>query len=83
MSTDPEAAPNEGDVVKGHGHGDGHGHTQDNSEAGKHMNRHSFQDLVKRFEDPERLTTWKETENIQQAFPELKGKVVADVGCGS
>ncbi|MBL8019114.1 MAG: class I SAM-dependent methyltransferase [Leptospirales bacterium] len=46
------------------------------------MNQSSFDELVKRFENPER-EKWQKPQDLVRFLGELKGKTVADLGAGT
>lgn len=50
--------------------------------ADRHMHQRSFDDLVERFEDPERAA-WQKPEAVIAALGALDGKTVADIGAGT
>lgn len=50
--------------------------------ANEHMNKTSFEDLVKSFEDPERIKTQKPDEVIA-SLGDIKGKTIMDIGAGT
>jgi cyclopropane fatty-acyl-phospholipid synthase-like methyltransferase len=51
-------------------------------DANAHMNKTSFEDLVKHFEDPERIKTQKPDEVIN-LLGDIKGKKIIDIGAGT
>ena len=50
--------------------------------ANQHMHRHDFDELVARFEAPERAT-WQKPELVVATLGDVSGKTVADVGAGT
>jgi len=50
--------------------------------ANEHMNHQSFEQLVARFEDPERAT-WQKPDAVIRKLGTLRGKTVVDIGAGS
>ncbi len=52
------------------------------SPANAYMHRHDFDELVARFEAPERAT-WQKPEMVIGLLEPLEGKTVADIGAGS
>jgi 2-polyprenyl-3-methyl-5-hydroxy-6-metoxy-1,4-benzoquinol methylase len=50
--------------------------------ANEHMNKTSFEDLIKSFEDPERIKTQKPDEAIN-LLGDIKGKTIMDIGAGT
>jgi 2-polyprenyl-3-methyl-5-hydroxy-6-metoxy-1,4-benzoquinol methylase len=50
--------------------------------ANEHMNKTSFEELVKDFEDPERIKTQKPDEAIA-LLGDIKGKTIMDIGAGT
>lgn len=52
------------------------------STANEHMHKTSFEELVKKFEDPER-TTWQKPELVIAKLGSIDGKKVADIGAGT
>ena len=50
--------------------------------ANEHMNHSSFEKLVARFEDPERVT-WQKPDSVIAMFGDLTGKTVAEIGAGT
>lgn len=58
-----------------------HGHHAHGA-ANKHMHKTKFEDLVKSFESPERVT-WQKPNQIIEKMGELKGKTVLDIGSGT
>ncbi|MDX2173842.1 MAG: class I SAM-dependent methyltransferase [Bacteroidota bacterium] len=55
---------------------DKHGH------ANHHMNKSSFEDLVKRFEASDR-DEWQKPNEVIQFFGDLKNKTIIDIGAGT
>ena len=68
----PAAADEAGDANGQHLHG----------EANQHMHRRSFDDLVERFESPDRAE-WQKPEAVIAALGDLQDKTVADIGAGT
>jgi ubiquinone/menaquinone biosynthesis C-methylase UbiE len=58
------------------GHEHGHGH------ANHHMNKTSFDDLVKSFESPER-DEWQKPTEVIKFLGDLKNKTIIDIGAGT
>jgi 2-polyprenyl-3-methyl-5-hydroxy-6-metoxy-1,4-benzoquinol methylase len=50
--------------------------------ANEHMNRSSTDDLVKRFESPERDAS-QQPEKVLEYLGDLRGKTIMDIGAGS
>jgi 2-polyprenyl-3-methyl-5-hydroxy-6-metoxy-1,4-benzoquinol methylase len=63
---------------------DSTGHHQHHNHGGanEHMNKTSFEDLVKNFEDPERIKTQKPDEAIS-LLGDINGKTIMDIGAGT
>lgn len=59
-----------------HKHGHGHGH------ANEHMNSTSFEDLVKRFDSPER-NAYQQPEKVLDYIGDVSGKKILDIGAGT
>jgi len=57
-------------------HSGHHGH------ANRHMHSHKFDDLVKRFESPDR-DKWQKPDKVIDAMGSLTGKTVAEIGSGT
>jgi 2-polyprenyl-3-methyl-5-hydroxy-6-metoxy-1,4-benzoquinol methylase len=66
---------NTANTDKKHGH---HAH----GAANQYMHKRKFEDLVKSFESPERVT-WQKPNEIINKMGELKGKTVLDIGSGT
>jgi len=62
----------------GHGHEGGHDHM----DANAHMHQSSFEDLVTRFEDPERAV-WQQPEKVLDLMGDLEGRTVMEIGAGT
>lgn len=62
-----------------HHHGEHDGHHGD---ANAHMHHASFEELIARFEDPERAV-WQKPDSLIQTLGPLAGKTVADLGAGT
>lgn len=58
-----------------------HHHAHDNP-SNVHMNKTSFEDLVKMFEDSARAA-WQKPDDIVDLLGDLKGKTVMDIGAGT
>lgn len=71
-----------GDTGKGNAHGGESGHGHDHGSANDHMNQSSFEDLVARFEDPERAT-WQQPEKVFEQMGDISGKTVMEIGSGT
>jgi ubiquinone/menaquinone biosynthesis C-methylase UbiE len=54
----------------------------DNNHANKHMHKSSHEELVLRFEDPER-DLWQKPELVMKLISPLKDQTVIDIGVGS
>lgn len=69
---------------EGHKHGDhdGHHHGHSHGHANEHMNTTSFEDLVKRFDSPER-DAYQQPEKVLDYIGEVSGKKILDIGAGS
>ena len=65
-----------------HSHGDKHQHTHGHGHANDHMNQASFDDLVKRFESPER-DAYQQPEKVLDYIGEVKGQKILDIGAGT
>ena len=65
-------------------HDDHHEHHSGHkgNHANTHMHRMDFDELVKRFDSPER-DAWQKPELVLSAMGNLKGKTVAEIGAGS
>lgn len=57
-------------------------HANSHTDANKHMNETTFEELVARFEDPER-DQWQQRELVIRRLGDLSGKTVADIGAGT
>lgn len=65
------------DTTQAHrGHGHHHGH------ANAFMHQSDFEDLVKRFESPDRAE-WQKPDELIASLGELNGKQIADLGAGT
>lgn len=51
-------------------------------DSNAHMNQHSFEELVARFEDPARAE-WQKPDLVVSRLGDLRGKTVADLGAGT
>ena len=58
-------------------HGHQHGH-----HANEYMNKRSFEDLVERFESPER-SKWQKPTEVISLLGDINGKTVMDIGSGT
>ena len=65
-----------------HGHNHGHGHGGNHGKANKHMNAASFDDLVKRFDSPER-DAYQQPEKVLAYIGDVTGKKILDIGAGT
>ena len=66
-----------------HDHGHDHGsHSGDHGKANKHMNKASFEDLVKRFDSPER-DAYQQPEKVLAYIGDVTGKKILDIGAGT
>ncbi len=61
---------------EGKHHHEGHNH------ANHHMNKASFEDLVKNFESPER-DEWQKPNEVIRFLGDLKNKTIVDIGAGT
>ena len=52
------------------------------SKANEHMHKTDFNELARRFEDPERKS-WQKPDEVIAGLGPLKGKTVADIGAGT
>lgn len=68
--------PDSTQVEGHHSHGHHHGH------ANEYMHQSDFEDLVKRFEAPDRAE-WQKPEELIASLGEVKGKRIADLGAGT
>lgn len=59
-------------------HDHGHGHAS----ANEHMHQSSFDDLVSRFEDPERAV-WQQPEKVFALMGDIQGKTLMEIGAGT
>jgi len=62
-----------------------HQHEQDSAQHGHanaHMHQTSFEDLVERFDSPERKD-WQKPTEVVALFGELSGKTIMDIGSGT
>ncbi len=64
----------------GHNHHGGHNHNH--GHANEHMNTTSFEDLVKRFDSPER-DAYQQPEKVLNYIGAVKGKKILDIGAGT
>lgn len=71
-----------GDHKKGEGHGSDAGHTHGHGSANEHMHQSSFEDLVARFEDPER-EEWQQPEKVFKMMGDISGKTLMEIGAGT
>ncbi len=71
-------------ACQGHEHAGGQGghSAKDATHANAHMHQNSFEELLARFEDPER-DHWQQPEAVLQMLGDLGEKTVADIGAGS
>jgi cyclopropane fatty-acyl-phospholipid synthase-like methyltransferase len=69
-----------------HSHGDkgshGHEHGHEHGDANAHMHNTPFEELVERFESPDR-DEWQKPELVLDALGDLNGKKVLDIGAGT
>jgi 2-polyprenyl-3-methyl-5-hydroxy-6-metoxy-1,4-benzoquinol methylase len=56
--------------------------SEKDSSANEHMHKSSFEELVKKFEDPERVA-WQKPELVIEKLGDIQGKKVADIGAGT
>ena len=69
----------------GESHTHSHHHSNDHSHHGganKHMHQSSVEDLIERFESPER-DEYQQPEKVLDYLGDLQGKTVMDIGAGS
>ena len=57
-------------------------HNKGGHSANKHMHKSSFEELVKRFEDPTR-EEWQKPQLVLDKLGDINGKVIADIGAGT
>lgn len=65
-----------------HDHQHGGKHQHHHSHANKHMNQSSFEDLVKRFESPER-DAYQQPEKVLDYIGDVAGQSILDIGAGT
>ena len=65
-----------------HGDGDGHQHGHAHGHANEHMNTTSFEDLVKRFDSPER-DAYQQPEKVLEYIGDVTDKKILDIGAGT
>jgi len=65
-----------------HGESDGHHHGHNHGHANEHMNTTSFEDLVKRFDSPER-DAYQQPEKVLEYIGDVTGKKILDIGAGT
>ncbi len=65
-----------------HAHEHGHSGGHDQGHANKHMNTTSFEDLVKRFDSPER-DAYQQPEKVLAYIGDVEGKKILDIGAGT
>lgn len=70
------------DTTQTQDHGHGHGHGHHHGAANAYMHQSDFEDLVKRFEAPDR-ETWQKPAEVIAHMGDLTGKTVADLGAGT
>ena len=64
-------------------HGTHHAHDHDHhGHANAHMHNTPFEELVDRFESPERAT-WQKPELVLEAMGDLEGRKIMDIGAGT
>ena len=63
-----------------HQHGKGHGHHH--GHANEHMNSTSFEELVKRFDSPER-DAYQQPKKVLTYIGDVQGKKILDIGAGT
>lgn len=61
---------------------EGHGHEHQHGHANHHMNKSSFEDLVKNFESSDR-NEWQKPEEVIRFLGDLKNKIIIDIGAGT
>ena len=59
-----------------------HGHHDDATHANEHMHKSSFEDLVARFDEPER-DAWQKPDEVIAMLGNLSDRTVAEIGAGS
>jgi len=69
---------------EGHNHGDNNGHQHGHApgHANKHMNSTSFEDLVIRFDSPER-DAYQQPAKVLEYIGDVTGKKILDIGAGT
>lgn len=65
-----------------HHHESKEGHEHKHGHANHHMNKSSFEDLVKNFESADR-NEWQKPEEVIRFLGELKNKTIIDIGAGT
>lgn len=66
-----------------HGHHESEkGHEHQQGHANHHMNKTSFEDLVKNFESPDR-NDWQKPLEVIKFLGDLKNKTIVDIGAGT
>lgn len=72
-----------GDHQHQHGHSEEHSHhSHEHGHANHHMNQTSFEDLVKRFDSPER-DAYQQPEKVLDYIGEVNGLSILDIGAGT
>ncbi len=73
----------DGNSAKEASHESENAHNKDHSKANKHMHRNtSIEELIKRFDDPER-EEWQKPDEVIDMLGDLSNKTVLDIGAGS
>ncbi len=65
-----------------HGDHSHHGHHDDATHANEHMHKSSFEELVERFDEPER-EAWQKPDEVIAKMGDLSYRTVAEIGAGS
>lgn len=63
-------------------HSDGHDETKEDNTANDHMHQSSVEELIERFESPER-DAYQQPQTVLDYLGDLEGKTVVDIGAGS
>lgn len=56
--------------------------SHDGEKANNHMHKNSFEELAKKFEDPER-ENWQKPDLVIEKLGDINGKKIADIGAGT
>ncbi len=65
-----------------HRHDHGHNHEHQHDSANEHMHRHDFEDLVKRFESPER-DEYQKPDLVLAELGDVSGQKIMEIGAGT